>query len=115
MKTKSAILSVALCGCLLLVGCGKNEDTSKITRDYMEYNNSVLAKNVDDFKDKMETKELFIDVKISSKNPSYDLNLKLSDLRERYKNNTFTVETIIPNADLENSTAIIKSKPNNIR
>ena len=44
MKTKSAILSVALCGCLLLVGCGKNEDTSKITRDYMEYNNSVLAK-----------------------------------------------------------------------
>lgn len=115
MKTKNAIFSVALCGCLLLVGCGKDEDTSKITRDYMEYNNSVLAKNVDDFKDKMETKELFIDVKISSKNPSYDLNMKLSDLKERYKNNTFTVETIIPNTDLENSTAIIKSKPNGVK
>lgn len=115
MKTKNAILSVALCGCLLLVGCGKNEDTSKITRDYMEYNNSVLAKNVDDFKDKMETKELFIDIKVSSKNPSYDLNIKLSDLRERYKDNTFTVETIIPNTDLESSTAIIRSIPNNIR
>ena len=64
---------------------------------------------------KVHTKELFIDVKISLKNPSYNLNLKLSDLKERYKNNIFTVETIIPNTDLENSTAIIKSKPNNIR
>lgn len=79
MKTKNVILSVTLCGCLLLVGCGKNEDTSKITRDYMEYNNSVLAKNVDDFKDKMETDER------------------------------------IPNTDSENSTAIIKSKPNSIK
>lgn len=104
--------SIGLCSCLLLVGCTSKEDEAKYTKDYMEYNGSVLAKNVDDFREKIGNNVYYIDIKVDSSNPSREINEKLADLRKRYKDNKFELETIISHGDgMEYVTAIVKSIP----
>lgn len=113
MKKKLlSVTSIGLCSCLLLVACTSKEDEANYTKDYMEYNSSVLAKNADDFRDKIEKNVYYIDIKLDSSNPSRELNKKLADLKKRYKDNKFVVETIMSHGDeMEYVTAIVKSIP----